>query len=59
MRSHWRHRLAGLAATIAVALAAAPAYLTNGPALQPSVTAAAPLDCPAGTHWDNTLHHCV
>jgi hypothetical protein len=58
MRSKWRHHLAGLAAAITVALAAAPVYLTAGTASQSGV-AAIGFDCPAGTHWDNILHHCV
>ena len=59
MRWNWNHRLAGLAAAITVALGAGPAaYLTAGLAPVSGVTAAA-FYCPAGTHWDNVLHHCV
>jgi len=58
MRSHWRHRLAGLAAAIAFALAVGPAYLSTGLASHPGVHAVAQ-DCPAGTHWDDILQRCV
>jgi hypothetical protein len=58
MRTHWRYRLAGLGAAIAVGLAVGPAHLATASATHPSVAAVA-LDCPAGTHWDNILHACV
>jgi hypothetical protein len=60
MRSQWRQRLAALAAATTVALAGVPACLTltAGMASQSGV-AAMSFYCPAGTHWDNTLHHCV
>jgi hypothetical protein len=58
MRSHWLHRLAGLAAAVAVGLAVGPAHLTTGVASHPSVQAVA-RDCPEGTHWDDVLHACV
>jgi hypothetical protein len=58
MRTHWRYRLAGLGAAIAVALAVGPAHLATEPATHSSV-AAVDSACPAGTHWDNVLHTCV
>jgi hypothetical protein len=58
MRSHWRYRLAGLGAAIAVALAAGSAHLTFESATHSSAAVANHV-CPGGTHWDNTLHSCV
>jgi hypothetical protein len=60
MRSHWRHRLAGLVAAIAVAigLAIGSAQLATASAPASGVPMAGPI-CPAGTHWDNVLHACV
>jgi hypothetical protein len=58
MRSHWHYSLAGLAAVIALAVAAGPAHLIAQTTATPSVKAVA-LECPAGTHWDNILQACV
>lgn len=52
MHSHWRYRLAGLAAVIAVG----PAQLVIGQAATPAAAALGP--CPDGTHWDDILHIC-
>jgi hypothetical protein len=54
MHSHWRYRLAGLAAVIAVAVAAGPAQL----AFAQVARTAADAPCPDGTHWDDILHIC-
>ncbi len=58
MRSHWSHRLAGLAAICAIVLAAGSACVSTGtvPAASAAGQAAA---CPAGTHWDDILQECV
>jgi hypothetical protein len=57
MRSHWRYRLAGLTAAVAMALAVGPAQLAAGAAGHP--VAATEQACPQGTHWDDILHACV
>ena len=57
MRSHWRYRLAGLTAAVAVALAVGPAQLAAGSAGH--AVAATEQACPQGTHWDDILKACV
>jgi hypothetical protein len=57
MRSHWYHRLAGLAAAIAVALSVGPVHHAIDRA--PHAAAMADPVCPAGTNWDNILNTCV
>jgi hypothetical protein len=58
MHSHWRYRLAGLAAVLAVAVAAGPAQLAIGQVAKTAV-ADSPPPCPDGTHWDDILHICL
>jgi hypothetical protein len=63
MRSHWHYRLAGLAAAMAITFSIGSASIGSaqvaaGPAAHASL-AAAPQDCPAGTHWDDILHACI
>jgi hypothetical protein len=58
MRSHWSHRLAGLAAICAIVLAAGSACLSTGTASAASATRPAAA-CPLGTHWDDILQECI
>lgn len=57
MRALLRYALAPLAIAAALLSAGTPAHMPAA-AAAPHLTKFVPLDCPAGTSWDNILHIC-